>query len=322
MIQALYFQEAIRGLVLSHSCNLDQCLVCELSFLFHKMDQSPGFVCQSNNFQRAVRISQVALALGLVLPDSSASIDGFTMIGLVQAWNRFMLEQFHATDDRLLGKQCEIQAVKMTKCANCKGCLSVEYDNDNVCNLKYPTGSEKTHFEDILVASLNCVGTKPSWCSLCRHFQMANQRRQIQCLPSSLTVNTGLDQGTSLDFWRDQCVQLVTSSKGGNNENGQSWIPKRLTLRRLANGHLKGGSEELSPLEREEILEDVQYELHTVCSTIVDPGTGQALNVVAGINVGDFYHARVGSPVSQWYLFNDFSIDPINISEARRINLD
>eukprot|EP00094_Tigriopus_californicus_P012745 TCALIF_12320-PA protein Name:"Similar to PAN2 PAB-dependent poly(A)-specific ribonuclease subunit PAN2 (Chaetomium globosum (strain ATCC 6205 / CBS 148.51 / DSM 1962 / NBRC 6347 / NRRL 1970))" AED:0.16 eAED:0.18 QI:0/0/0/0.5/0.8/0.83/6/0/703 len=322
MIQALYFQEAIRDLVLSHSCNLDHCLVCEFSFLFHKMDQSPGFVCQSNNFQRAVRTSQEALALGLVLPDSSTSIDGFTMIGLFQAWNRFMLEQFHATDDRLLGKQCEIQAVKVTKCANCKGCLSVEYDNDNVCNLTYPTGSKKTHFEDILVASLNCVGTKPSWCSLCRHFQMANQRRQIQCLPSSLTVNTGLDQGTSLDFWRDQCAQLITSSKGGNNESGQSWIPDCLTLRRLANGHLKGGSEELSPLEREEILEDVQYELHTVCSTIVDPGTGQALNVVAAINVGDFYHARVGSPVSQWYLFNDFSIDPINISEARRINLE
>ncbi|XP_059097984.1 PAN2-PAN3 deadenylation complex catalytic subunit PAN2-like [Tigriopus californicus] len=322
MIQALYFQEAIRDLVLSHSCNVDPCLVCELSFLFHKMDQSPGFVCQSNNFQRAIRTSQEALALGLVLTESSTSIDGFTMIGLVQTWNRFMLEQFHAIDDRLLGKQCEIQAVKVTKCASCKGCLSVEYDNDNVCNLTYPTGSKKTHFEDVLVASLNCVGTKPSWCGLCRHFQMANQRRQIQCLPSSLTVNTGLDQGTNLEFWRDQCAQLVTSSKGGNNESGQSWIPERLTLRQLANGHLKGGSDDLSPLEREEILEDVQYELHTVCSTIVDPGTGQALNVVAAINVGDFYHARVGSPVSQWYLFNDFSIDPINVSEARRINLE
>jgi hypothetical protein len=35
-----------------------------------------------------------------------------------------------------------------------------------------------------------------------------------------------------------------------------------------------------------------------ICYVIVDPGSGQAHNIVAAINVGPTYHARMASPVS------------------------
>ena len=47
----------------------------------------------------------------------------------------------------------------------------------------------------------------------------------------------------------------------------------------------------------------------------------QANNIVASINVGPYYHGRVASPLSQWYIFNDFSITMIRPEEAVSVNL-
>ena len=63
------------------------------------------------------------------------------------------------------------------------------------------------------------------------------------------------------------------------------------------------------------------YDIYGVCSVILDPSNGQANNIVASINVGPTYHARVASPVSQWYIFNDFSINMVTQDEALSVNL-
>lgn len=70
----------------------------------------------------------------------------------------------------------------------------------------------------------------------------------------------------------------------------------------------------------DEIVSKQNYELYGICWAILDPATGKAVNIVATINVGPTYHARVASPVSQWYVFNDFSITTIMTSEAMAVH--
>lgn len=54
---------------MSHICQEEFCLSCELSFLFYMMSKSKGLPCHSGNFLRALRNAHDATALGLILPE-------------------------------------------------------------------------------------------------------------------------------------------------------------------------------------------------------------------------------------------------------------
>jgi hypothetical protein len=57
----------------------------------------------------------------------------------------------------------------------------------------------------------------------------------------------------------------------------------------------------------EDMTQAISYDLAAIVCYIDYPQQLEGKNLVALINVGPSYHCRsMGSPVSQWYIFNDF----------------
>ena len=66
LLLLLYFVPAIRSQLLSHLCVRENCLQCELGFLFHMMDEAKGGIAQPRNLLRALRQIPEAGGLGLL----------------------------------------------------------------------------------------------------------------------------------------------------------------------------------------------------------------------------------------------------------------
>ncbi|TRY81152.1 hypothetical protein TCAL_16776 [Tigriopus californicus] len=217
-----------------------------------------------------------------------------------------------------------------------QGCLPNAYCNAMIQALYYQAGLHQVVLGHCCDMDTCLQSNEIGLCSHCGHFQPTNLSHSVQSLPESLTVYTGCNESVASVFWEQQSVHvaneatLTANVHGSKVDQGEdlwdqmreldvSWIPESFKLRRLANGTLKGGATS----EKSNVVEEqVEYELQSVCFTIVDPQTGKATNVVAAIKVGTYNSARFVLPESQWYLFNDFSINPIDSSEATWIDLN
>lgn len=281
LIQCLYYQEHVYQAVLGHSCDSKQCLVCELSFLFQELDSKQGEkLIEAKNFSSALHNDTEAIARGLVFPESFSDMLPNDLCRVIQTWNRFILEQITKENgEKRFNDFTRIyssETVTVTTCTNCESCIRVQCGTQFGCDLVYPKSTVKMSFEDVLCSSLSTKkGVKFCQCSHCGRYQPANQTSFVQSLPSSLIVNTGLDNDANKAFWQCQSLYLINEAIGVGHHmcDGQmeeddevwrhsrdleiSWIPESLTIHRLASGEFKGGALK----DKEEPIKSVVYEL-------------------------------------------------------------
>ncbi|XP_068181452.1 PAN2-PAN3 deadenylation complex catalytic subunit PAN2 isoform X2 [Antennarius striatus] len=204
-------------------------------------------------------------------------------------------------------------------------------------------------FAEILKRSICLEQSTQAWCENCEKYQPTVQTRNIRCLPDVLVINCEVNSAKEAEFWKVQSEYAF--SKAMQKEATQSaktkepppmttewcldeedackmegftfdtraedlrhaWIPLTLKMSISKSHGLEitnwPEDEELSATEEAEGAS--LYDLVVSVPHVVDARTGG--NLVAHIKVEETYHQRKeGVTHQQWYLFNDFLIEPID----------
>lgn len=242
MIQVLYFIQPLKCALLSHICQREFCLSCELGFLFHMLDTAQGLPCQASNFLRAFRTIPEASALGLILSDLSEARRKTNIPQLVQSWTRFLLQQIHTetlemvenentqneeksentTDSNVHSFLSQLFGAQLLSRNHCRcGEVTVQESTTLLCSLVYPdcTPAGKPpiqfSFHQILKKSLVVEQNMPAWCEKCEKYQVMQQRKKLKTLPDILVISCGLDNQQDLNFWKTQ-MDLLNNMEGSN----------------------------------------------------------------------------------------------------------
>ncbi|XP_063319887.1 PAN2-PAN3 deadenylation complex catalytic subunit PAN2-like [Pelmatolapia mariae] len=346
MIQVLYFLEPVRCLVQNHLCHKEFCLACELGFLFHMLDLSQGDPCQASNFLRALRNIPEAKEMGLILSNCEETTGTVELGRLIQRWNHFILYQlFQETQE-----QEDPQAYRTTRSSSLGSSgnsvitelFCSEVENRSLClcgietvhsslmslfNMHYPDSQGKRireyDFAEILKKSICLQQRSHTWCGNCDKYQPTVQTRNIRRLPDVLVINCEVNSSKEAEFWKVQAEYTFNKfMQKTDQDQHHVWIPATLKMSLSKSQRLEISSwpegEELSAAEEAEGAS--LYDLVVTVPHILDAGTGG--NLVAHIKVGETYHQRKeGVSRQQWYLFNDFLIEPIEKTEAAQFDV-
>ncbi|XP_061114159.1 PAN2-PAN3 deadenylation complex catalytic subunit PAN2 isoform X3 [Conger conger] len=256
---------------------------------------------------------------------------------------------------RLFG--CEVENSSLCRC----GKETVRSSLSLLFTMHYPEHSsldksiKEYDFAEILKKSICLEQSTQAWCENCEKYQPTVQTRNIRCLPDVLVINCEVNSVKEVEFWKAQaeyafsralkkeemeppkprepiptewCVEEELCSTEGLTFDTRAedlrhvWIPLSLKMSISKSQGLEiscwGQSEELSATEEAEGA--AIYDLVVTVSHVLDARTGGSL--VAHIKVGETYHQRKeGVTHQQWYLFNDFLIEPIDKAESAQFDV-
>ncbi|KAI9313283.1 ubiquitin carboxyl-terminal hydrolase-domain-containing protein [Dichotomocladium elegans] len=350
LLQMLFYVNPLRKIAVSHikiSCARENCLLCELGFLFRMLEDSKGQNCQATNFLRAFSSFPQAGALGLFEPETPDSKLSYSM--MIQTFLRFLLEQLHLETDTPMNPlisstilQLEqqdfpmpstiqqvfgLQTLTQSRCSSCNHDVSrITYPF--VIDMLYPKKDQKMRkrsFTSILKGSMYRENQTKAWCVNCRQYQLMSVKKAIQSLPSVLLINSGAFKTEDTAVWRQNGPNMpkkqgATTVEGQENSDidssmQSSWVPERFGI------HINGAEIVLKALPRgKEIPAEFKDSpktcaIYELTSTILQINTDEELpHLVAQVKVPGA-ESEEGDK-SPWYVFNDFLVRRIRQEEV------
>ncbi|XP_053411921.1 PAN2-PAN3 deadenylation complex catalytic subunit PAN2 isoform X3 [Nycticebus coucang] len=262
---------------------------------------------------------------------------------------------FCSSGDSVIGQlfSCEMENCSLCRC----GSETVRASSTLLFTLSYP--DDKTgknyDFAHVLKRSICLEQNTQAWCDNCEKYQPTIQTRNIRHLPDILVINCEVNSSKEADFWRMQAefaFKMAVKKHGGEISKNKEfaladwkelgspegvlvcpsieelkniWLPFSIRLKMTKNKGLDVCSwtdgDEWGPARAEEEHGVYVYDLMATVVHILDSRTGGSL--VAHIKVGETYHQRKeGVTHQQWYLFNDFLIEPIDKHEAVQFDMN
>lgn len=309
LLQLYNFSNPFRRSAQAHaasSCLRDNCMLCEVGYIFGMLGDAKGQNCQSSNFLRAFAENKEAQNLGLVLQDSS-SVPPIPWANLTQSFNRFLLESVlresasistNQSDADSLQRGSEFDPVigihsKVVSKCSC-GFETIKPEMSVVTDLVYtkPVVSRKDHqstqFSTILRTSIHREGPVRGWCQACRQYQPANIRRLVDSLPAVINVNAMVQNPEQWRHWA-----------------GKSWPPTRIGVT-LTSGKVQV----LQGRDLEKRISDNRVQHYALRGVVNEIRFDQEqAHMVTFVR-------PTAAEESNWLLFNDFLVKEVTSEEA------
>ncbi|CAG8616504.1 10808_t:CDS:10, partial [Acaulospora morrowiae] len=327
LLQVLFFIPVLRLITKSHigsTCSKENCLCCELGFLFRMLEDARGRNCQASNFLRAFSTIPQASALGLFEPEEPDEKTTYSL--LIQNFNRFILEQLHQecnseNNPRLLKSLPlektslsmiqQLLGMQMVSTSLCKCETRTErHTIPFVVDLNYSSnnskgkGSSTKSFVDVLRSSIQRETQPKAWCNKCQQYVPTIAKKIPKGLPPILSVNCGLGTTTLSEFWR---------SPDGNNP----WLPKRISMS-IDQDDLNIAEIETSTAIDISYTGNPNHANYELMAIVIQVKVEKEIpHLVAFVKVSKELETE-SSGKGPWYLFNDFLVK--NVSEQEVFN--
>ncbi|KAK2744060.1 poly(A)-specific ribonuclease [Onygenales sp. PD_40] len=311
LLQLYKFIPLVRNLALHHaatSCIYENCLLCEMGFLFDMLDKANGQNCQATNLLKTFSGFREATNLGLL----EENLTNKPLSSAIQSVNRFFLNQmshdyrsmFPHSD--ALDQTLSTDAVESIRCMLCRN-ETIRPGNAFVNELNYPTVDTKharrnqsTRFSNILKASIERETQNRGWCSHCRRYQQVSIRKTVHRMPSVLIINAAINNQNSRQLWATP-----------------GWLPEEIgTL--VEDGRIRCfEGEDLKSRQKNKTPGLVVYELVGLVAEIDVPEHHKP-HLVSFINVAISSRSTDGH--KGWHLFNDFLVTEVGRDEVFAFN--
>ncbi|EEH45016.1 PAB-dependent poly(A)-specific ribonuclease subunit PAN2 [Paracoccidioides brasiliensis Pb18] len=307
LLQLYKFIPLIRNLALHHAatnCIYDNCLLCEMGFLFDMLDKANGQNCQATNLLKTFSGFREAANLGLLEENLTAKSLSLS----IQSVNRFFLNQI-SHDFRLmfphsdqLDHTLSTDAVESIRCMLCHN-ETIRPSNAFVNELIYPTidlkqsrRSSSYQFSSILKSTIERETQNRGWCSHCRRYQQVSIRKTVHKMPLVLMINAAINNANIRQLW-----------------GTPGWLPEEVGIL-LEDGRIQCfEGEELKTRQKNDIPSFMVYELVGLVAEIDIPDHHKP-HLVSFINVA--ISSRDTSEMDRWHLFNDFLVTEVSRDEV------
>ncbi len=310
LLQLWNYTTPLKLVATSHAlsnCLKENCLLCELGYLFGMLSDAKGQNCQATNFLRTFASSKDAMALGLVVPETYEKIPPW--FNLVQSLNRYLLDAIkkdatytnHAVaaiaDSHLYSDIEAAISIKSHLSSKCScGNEATQVVTNAVIDLIYPkhhlTRKDQSlpSFSSVLRNSVHQDGQSRAYCPSCQQYQIVSIKKHVQSLPKMLSINSMVQ---TPDQWR--------------HWTSRQWPPTKIGLFIQAGklGCIHGRDLD----KRSQDGRITVYQLRGLVAEIrTDP---QDTHLVAFVNMEE-----TTSDSCSWVLFNDFLVKPVTEEEA------
>ncbi|PGH31538.1 PAB-dependent poly(A)-specific ribonuclease subunit PAN2 [[Emmonsia] crescens] len=311
LLQLFKFIPLVRNLALHHvatNCIYDNCLLCEMGFLFDMLDKANGQNCQATNLLKTFSGFREATNLGLLEENLTTK----SLSSAIQSVNRFFLHQI-SHDFRLMFPHSEqldhtlsTDAVETIRCMLCRN-ETVRPGNAFVNELNYPAIDPKQarrnasyRFTNILKSTIERETQNRGWCSHCRRYQQVSIRKTVHRMPLVLMINAAINNPNTRQLW-----------------GTPGWLPEEVGIL-LEDGRIHCfEGEELKARKTNGTPGLIVYELVGLVVEIDIPDHHKP-HLVSFINVA--ISSRDANEKNRWHLFNDFLVTEVSQDEVFTFN--